>query len=157
MFSFDLILLEWRIYIGSRVGVHNKDRVIFPIRKLPFTLNRRNLEVKYFISPLITYLNTHGFDLSCCLFSLNLAKFETRATVVKFCVFSKQIYSLFYPFWHQSVKHISNRNTFYKMISRMSASYSAQKCAPSKYKRNSRELRPISSGLTRHYLFIFKS
>ena len=77
-------------------------------------------------------------------FSLNLAKFETRATVVKFCVFSKLIYSLFYPFWHQSVKHISNRNTFfYKMISRMSASHSAQKCAPSKYKRNSRELRPI--------------
>ena len=32
---------------------------------------------------------------------------------------------------------------FYKMISSMSASHSAQKCAPSKYKLNSRELRPI--------------
>ena len=74
------------------MGVHNTDSVIFPIRKVPFTFSRRNLEVKYFISPLITYLNTHGFDLSCCLFfSLNLAKFETRAIVVKFCVFSKLI------------------------------------------------------------------
>ena len=70
------------------MGVHNTDSVIFPIRKVLFTLNRRNLEVKYFTSSLITYLNTHGFDLSCCLFSLNLAKFETRATVVKFSVFS---------------------------------------------------------------------
>ena len=140
------------------MGVHNTDSVIFPIRKVPFTLNRRNLEVKCFIPPLITSLNTHGFYLSCCLFLLNLAKFETRATVVKFCVFSKQIYFLFYPFWHQSVNifrfgtpfstkwyHVCQHHTRRKSALLRNINVTLLSCA--------RFCTSLSSGLTRRYLF----